>query len=175
MKCANPECGKEFSNFIGDQIVHNKKYCSKQCSNKIKVRIRNIREKQKRHSCKVNLSCIKCGSTFITFKKDQKYCSKKCRETKWKVSNLERYNSAKKRWTKLNPNKIKEKNYQYVLSGKNKAYKKKYSESLMPGYVNQLLRVVKHKYVSSFFIPEQLIELKRIHLKGTRKIKQLTK
>jgi len=173
MRCANPECGKEFSNFTRDQIIHNKKYCCESCKNKIKVSIRNIREKEKRHLRKLNLLCIKCGVSFNTFKKDQKYCSKKCRETDWKLNNLERYNKAKIKWAKLNPEKIKENRINYVGSGKHKAFKKKYAKLLMPGYVNQLLKVEKHEY-KSLSIPTELIELKRAHLKLLRTIKQLT-
>lgn len=173
MICANPDCGKEFSNFVGDQIITNKKYCSKSCKNKIQSIIRNVKEKQKRHLSKKNISCIKCGSTFNTSRKDQKYCSKNCRNSSWVENNYERYNKAKIKWAKLNPDKIKLKKDKYIKSGQHKKWKNEYNNSLSDAYLKQLLKVIKKKYDDKILITKELIEEKRVLIKIKRKIKQL--
>lgn len=186
MICANPKCGKEFIKTTYNRIFcskdcqqnsywvktirpfriclycakeyqcksNNDKYCSDSCATKFRYSL-----KRKVHIKK----CLNCKKSFVTTYKLTKYCSKKCYR---KTPESKKYQSDLNKTTKY---KILRKaiHLKRVKSGVLRKWKKKQRNKLADPYIKDKLRR------SGFeLVPKQLIELKRIHLKLYRTIKQ---
>lgn len=180
MKCANPKCGKKLEKY------RNSKYCSDKCrSRKIANDFYN------KHLKVINdrvMHCSFCGKKFTVskfFNLDIAYCSDKCHNKKHYITHKEDIIKRASEWVKNNPEKKKiiqkkSNSKESTKKSKNKWAKKntdkilkaaiKRVDNLADCYVRSRLA-----YQGFEFIPKELIELKRIHLKGTRTIKQLTK
>jgi len=134
-----------------------------------------------------------CGKEFAISGNRKKYCCFKCKErgsrfkrkiatNKWLVKNKDRVSKKKKEWNVKNIIKVNDQGRVRLYNWINKnpiRYKQKIAKSksksvnsLTDGYLKQLLKTIGKKYESEIIIPQELIELKKIHLKGLRTIKQ---
>lgn len=160
MKCANPECDKLFTKLVGDQVIHNKLFCSKKCGWKVKNRRRTLKNKSY-----YKIKCSGCSVVFTADRSNTKYCSCECQERTWQSKNKVRYYARKKEWTIRNPDKILEKRIKYTESGRQAERKRGLVSRLSNGYLSERLGIKN--------APPELIEIKRLHIKLHRTLKQL--